>query len=164
MLGKTISDPGKVESKKKEVLGLGLLNINTLFVAEKKTNQVKAKVAADLGLLGGLKDLEITGYEIHMGQTANENNPLLEVKTTRSGRVDHFDGALNENGLVFGTYLHGLFDNTEFLHGLINNLRKLRGLTKSTIPPFNREEQYDRLANLIRRNIDIDRLYKIIFE
>ncbi|MBN1368335.1 MAG: cobyric acid synthase [Dehalococcoidales bacterium] len=162
MMGKIISDPSKVESSDNITPGLGLLDINTEFVPEKKTTQVKAKVAADSGLLAGLKGTKVTGYEIHMGQTAGKKNPVLRVIKTPQGIGSYFDGAVNKNGRVFGSYLHGLFHNAEFMQGLVNNLQKMCGISTATPELFSREEQYDRLADLVRQNLDMKKVYEIL--
>ena len=161
MLGKTIRDADNVESEQKTVPGLGLLDSETVFIKKKTTTQVNGKVISDTGLLAGLRGLEITGYEIHMGQTAKNKHPLLGLENNRS-RDGYFDGATSENGLVFGTYLHGLFHNEEFLRRLISNLHKMRGISAVRPTLFNREEQYDRLANLVRQNLDIKKVYQIL--
>jgi adenosylcobyric acid synthase len=163
MLGKRIIDPDKVESNQDSIAGLGLLNTTTTFHNDKTTTQVKARVAADKGLLKGLKDMEITGYEIHMGQTTSHNClPTLRVFKTPKGKVDYFDGAVGRNGLIFGTYIHGLFHNIEFTHQLLNRLRQLRGLPATSASAINKQEMYDKLADIIRHNLDMSQVYKII--
>ncbi|WP_228288841.1 hypothetical protein, partial [Klebsiella quasipneumoniae] len=38
------------------------------------------------------------------------------------------DGAVSDDGLAFGTYLHGLFDSDAFTRALVNGLRQRKGL------------------------------------
>ncbi len=162
MLGKSIRDPSKVESKQDSITGLGLLDSTTLFHDDKTTTQVKARVAADEGLLKGLNDVEVTGYEIHMGQTISQNyQPAFQIFETPQGKADYFDGAVGSNGLIFGTYIHGLFHNTEFTCQLLNQLRQLRKLPAASAISINRQEIYDKLANIIRQNLDMSQVYKI---
>ena len=162
MLGKNICDPDKVESKQDGIAGLGLLDSTTLFRDDKRTTQVKARVAADNGLLKGLNHIEITGYEIHMGQTIRRNHqPAFRILETPQGKADYFDGAVDKKGLIFGTYIHGLFHNTEFTHQLLNRLRQLRELPAVSAISINRQEIYDKLADVIRQNLDMSRVYKI---
>ncbi|MCJ7828873.1 MAG: cobyric acid synthase CobQ, partial [Dehalococcoidia bacterium] len=162
MLGKKILDPEKIESKQDSIAGLGLLNSTTIFNSDKTTTQIKARIAADDGLFKGLKDMHITGYEIHMGQTRNRNcQPALEIFETPQGKVNYFDGAVSKSGLIFGTYIHGLFNNAEFTHCLLNRLRQMRGLPATTASTINKQEMYDKLAEIIRRNLDMSRVYKI---
>ncbi len=162
MLGKRINDPHRVESKEGSIAGLGLLDNETTFNHVKTTTQIKARVVADSGLLGGLKGMEITGYEIHMGQTRNQNySPAFQVLKTPQGKTDYFDGTASSNRLIFGTYIHGLFHNINFTNAFLNRLRQLRGLPTATAISINKEAQYDKLAEIIRQNLDISQVYKI---
>jgi adenosylcobyric acid synthase len=164
MLGRSILDPDKVESNQDKTAGLGLLKITTIFNSDKTTTQVKARIAADDGLFKGLKDIDITGYEIHMGQTRNRNcRPVLQVLETPQGKVDYFDGAVSHNGFIFGTYIHGLFHNAEFTRRLLNRLRQLRGLPATSSSAINKQEMYDKLADIIRHNLDMSQVYEITF-
>ena len=74
------------------------------------------------------------------------------------------DGVISGN--VLGTYIHGIFDNTGFTLGLINNLRKGKGLEKTgdtgmSFKDF-KECQYDKLSDLLRNNLDMDKIYSIL--
>jgi len=162
MLGKSIHDPDKVESRHDSINGLGLLDTTTIFRNDKTTTQVKARVYADKGLLKGLKGVEVTGYEIHMGQTRSQRcQPTLQVFETPRGKVDYFDGIVGSNGLIFGTYIHGLFHNGEFTRRFLNRLRQLRRLPETTTVSINKQEIYDKLADIIRSNLDMSQVYKI---
>ncbi len=164
MLGKRIDDPDKVESKQGSINGLDLLDNTTIFNSEKTTMQVKALVIADEGLLKGLKNSEVTGYEIHMGQTISQNcQPAFQILETPQGKADYFDGAISSNGLIFGTYIHGLFHNTSFTHHFLNKLRQLRGLPTTSAISISRQEMYDKLAEIIRHNLDMSQIYNITF-
>ena len=162
MLGKKILDPEKIESKQDSITGLGLLNSTTIFNSDKTTTQIKARVAADKGLLEGLKGMEITGYEIHMGQTTSQNClPALNVFETPQGKANYFDGAVSKSGLIFGTYIHGLFHNAEFTHCLLNRLQQLRGLPATPASSINKQEMYDKLADVIRHSLDMSQVYEM---
>jgi adenosylcobyric acid synthase len=133
-----------------------------MFNSYKTTTQVKARVAADDGLFKGLKDIDIIGYEIHMGQTGNYScPPALHVLETPQGKTDYFDGAISQSGLIFGTYIHGLFHNAEFTNRLLNRLRHFRGLSSTASSPTNKQEMYDKLADVIRHSLDMSRVYDI---
>jgi len=163
MLGRVIHDPDKVESRKVSVAGLGLLDTETTFQNEKNTTQVKARVTADNGLLNGLKGLEVSGYEIHMGHTTSHNGTApFQIVETPQGKTEYPDGAVNSNGLVFGTYIHGLFHNAEFTQALLNRIRELRGLHPINASPLDRQQQYDKLAEIVRLNLDMLRIYEIV--
>jgi adenosylcobyric acid synthase len=162
MLGKKISDPLQVEFKEGSIDGLGLLDNETTFNQVKTTTQVTARVIADSGLLSGLKGIEVTGYEIHLGQTRNGDSlPAFQVLETPEGKADYFDGMVSSDYLVFGTYLHGLFHNINFTHAFLNRLRQLRGLPTSATISIPKSEQYDKLAEIVRQNLDTSQVYQI---
>jgi len=162
MLGNSIDDHDKVESNDGSITGLGLLDSETIFDHDKTTTQIKARVVADDGLLEGLKGIDIAGYEIHMGQTRSQVcQPVLRVLETPQGKANYFDGAIGSRGLIFGTYIHGLFHNLDFTHAFLNRLRQLRGLSTAPATQVNKQEQYDKLANMIRQNLDMSQVYEI---
>ncbi len=162
MLGKAIHDPDGVESPEKQIGGLGLLDGETTFVSSKRTTQVKARVVCDKGLFAGLQGVEISGYEIHMGQTESRNKPAFQVLETPSGKSDYPDGAVSEDGLIFGSYVHGLFGNSEFTLALLECLRRLRGLQGSLFTPRSKDTEYDELAKIVRHSLNMDLIYKIM--
>ncbi len=162
MLGKTINDPDKVESRESSVAGLGLLGIETTFGQVKTTTQIRARVVANRGLFEGLKGMEITGYEIHMGQTGSQNHePAFQVVETPQGEANYFDGAASDDCLIFGSYIHGLFHNVNFTNALLNRLRQFRGLPVATAVLINKDKQYDELARIVRQNLNMRQVYKI---
>ncbi len=162
MLGKQIRDPQRVESSVEEASGLGLLDVVTDFVAEKSTTQVRARVQTDRGLLAGMKGQEMVGYEIHMGQTRCDEG-AFRVFETPQGPADYSDGTLDAEGNILGTYMHGLFHNSGFRQGLLSHLRRRSGLADRPAGlAADKEQQYDRLADLVRRSLDIPAVYRIV--
>jgi adenosylcobyric acid synthase len=163
MLGETIVD--EVESGLGTLPGLGLLNTATRFAHNKTTTLVGATVQTGLpGMLADCGNLELKGYEIHMGETTllEPCRPLLWL--VKEG-VRMADGAISEDGLVFGTYLHGLFDSDAFTRTLINALRIRKGLPELDIAvdyAQYKSQQFDLLADGMRKHIDIDRIYQIM--
>jgi adenosylcobyric acid synthase len=165
MLGKKILDPQRVESEKTEVDGLGLLNVVTEFAAEKSTSQVRARVIANIGLLAGTKGQELNGYEIHMGQTrSEEKTSAFQIIETPQGKVDYTDGVLNAQGTILGTYMHGLFHNDDFRQTFLNNLRRHWGAAESKGGTMAKEQQYDKLAELVRQSLNMTEIYRIMEE
>ena len=162
MLGREINDPARVESEKDSTPGLGLLEVVTVFQPQKTTRQVRAQVLSNEGLLESLQGEEVIGYEIHMGQTlGNDTRPLLSI-TGQEGQTDYVDGAMARDGFIFGSYLHGLFDNANFRHAFLSKLRQRKGLSpipKQTIA--SREQQYDKLADVVRHSLSLKLIYKI---
>jgi adenosylcobyric acid synthase len=170
MLGQTISDPHGTESSVESVNGLGLLATTTTFEPQKTTTQIKGEILKFDGCLEALSGCKVFGYEIHMGQTTRLEGAAPFVKITESlGKpCEHLDGAMNEMQTVFGTYIHGLFDDTTFVRQFINTLRQKKGLEKIVPGALQKDfaafkdEQYSKLADLLETSIDWVRLKKLI--
>ena len=162
MLGRTLRDPEHVESDETEAAGLGLLPVETVFVASKHTSQVRARVVAPTGPLGEAYGEAISGYEIHNGLTTGELPGAFQV-TERSGRpADHPDGAVNATGNVLGTYIHGLFDEPGFRGAFLTALARRKGLTGLPLSEHRSlEASYDRWASHVRAALDMGRIYQI---
>ena len=142
MLGKTVADPDGFDGPAGETPGLGLLNVETLMTAEKALRRVKA-VHADTG-----EALE--AYEIHTGRTEGED--LSRPFATVEGRSE---GAVSADGLVSGTYLHGLFSSDAFRTAFLARL----GIAASG--EHHRaavQNALDALAGHIETHLDIDGL------
>jgi adenosylcobyric acid synthase len=169
MLGREIEDPHKTESNLLSIDGIGLLNTKTIFQQKKVTTQVEGVITDGIGMLQDLKNVKLEGYEIHMGTTDYGNGcfPYLTINKVLDQEESSVGGIRNEAGTVFGTYIHGIFDNMEFTVGFINNLRKRKGLEelrdgeKLGFKEF-KDSQYDKLADMMRANLDMDMIYKII--
>ena len=163
ILGRKILDPQRVESDETEVEGLGLLNVVTEFATEKSTSQVRAQVTADTGLLAGAKGQEISGYEIHMGQTkCDEITNAFNIIETPQGKANYSDGVLNAQGTILGTYMHGLFYNDDLRQTFLNNLRRHWGAEEKEGSKNAKEQQYDKLAELVRQNLNMTGIYRIM--
>ena len=172
MLGQKIMDPEKIESDLKEISGLGLLDIETVMKSDKTTTQYKNTVKNVSGILTGTEGMEIKGYEIHQGYSypVNEKNEennnsenILKNDTACLFGEEKLKGAVKDN--IAGTYIHGIFDNSEFTSHFLNEVRKLKGLDRidenfSYSDYKNRE--YDKLAEVLRENLDIKKIYEIM--
>jgi len=103
----------------------------------------------------------VRGYEIHMGRTtpAPGSAPLVNVAVVGRGEDPHADGAVSADGLVCGTYLHGLFDATEFRDAFLGRLRAAAGLPKRA-PGSNDAglSDIERLADHVEAHLDMARL------
>ena len=163
MLGKSIDDPKHTESDEDSVPGLGLLDVVTTFESKKTTWQARAKGVAQQGVFAGLDGEEVTGYEIHMGQTLGGGvTPAFRILQRGNQQTDHFDGAVDESGTVVGTYLHGLFENVSVRRAFLSNLRERKGLHLLPQPvAFGKDEQYDRLAEHVRRSLNMELVRQI---
>jgi len=198
MLGRTIRDPRGVESHHKQSEGLGLLAVETVLETNKITAQVEATLSnawrvegpvrgsaargPGRGGIGGPFSLypdgsphmkappHIKGYEIHMGRTrrlGTARSAFTILK--RNGRQFHqADGAISPDGRVWGTYLHGLFDNDLFRRGFLDRVRIGKGWSDSgdmgnTIQyDQEREWAFDRLAQVVRKHLDLKRIYELL--
>jgi adenosylcobyric acid synthase len=94
---------------------------------------------------------EVTGYEIHMGKT--------EPGSDREAL--HGDGRVSGDGLVFGTYLHGLFQNPSAANALLSFLYEKKGLPYEPIPPCS-EDPYEVLADLFEKHVDMDAVQRML--
>ncbi|MDO8473262.1 MAG: cobyric acid synthase CobQ, partial [Dehalococcoidia bacterium] len=143
--------------------GLGLLDVETVFEPEKRTVQGRARVNADSGLMRGLRGRELEGYEIHMGRTQIvKGSPALIVYHTPEGDKPYYDGCISESGSVLGTYLHGLFNNEDFTAGLLAGLSGTGREFESRDTVSWRQAEYDRLASIVRENLDMRAVYGIV--
>jgi len=145
MLGKQISDPEGVEGAAKSVAGLGLLNVETKLSEQK---QLRLEDAIHVGT-----NTPLAGYHMHMGETegADSATPFANV----SGQNE---GAISPNGLVMGTYLHGLFASDPFRRAF---LAALGNKSAATLEYDKQVDQIlDGFADHMERNVDLDQIEK----
>jgi len=162
MLGAYINDPGQVESPVPSRQGLGLLPITTTFLSTKETHQIKGNVTANRGLLTEARDVNFEGYEIHMGRTETDGGGDVFQIRERSGQsCDTLDGYMDDSGRVLGTYVHGLFHNQKIRQAVLRHIADSKGQHLSFIDDDQREDEYDRLAGLIRHNLNMNLIYAI---
>jgi adenosylcobyric acid synthase len=160
MLGQTLSDPDGVEAEAGACFpGLGLLPVQTTFAGDKRTRQVQAVLQADRGPFAGLGQTPLQGYEIHMGRSTGTDGSLKPLCRIGSAGSGHFDGAISADGQVWGTYLHGLFDNDALRHAWLRSLGWSAGQGHS----FDRQVAYNRLADHVRAHLDMAALERIIW-
>lgn len=165
MLGKKILDESGLESgSPKTVEGLGLLDVETTFDNYEKTTERVSVVPVGKGvILDGCRGRELTGYEIHMGTTVlgPSAEPVFRVVRRSGTVVSSTDGAIDRNGLVFGTYLHGLFDEPPVRESVVAYLA-----SKNRVAVSARKESIDevwenglnQVVAAIKENIDIGRI------
>ncbi len=152
MLGTEITDKFGVESNLKRMKGLGLLNITTSFSKTKTLKQVKAR------FLDAKQYVE--GYEIHHGVTSRNNEiPVIKHNTSK------LEGAKSIDKNVWGTYLHGIFDNDDFRRWFIDRARVRKGikpLGQNNGAKYDIEPAIDRLSEIVAQNMDVDKILKIM--
>ena len=143
MLGKKIYDPKHLESNILETEGFNFFDYETTFDEIKKTEQVTKRLELAEGILKDFTNYEVKGYEIHQG-------------------ISTFDSPVICKNRVLATYIHGIFDNSKFTNDFLNIVRREKNTPEQKeIFSFNefKEREYDKLAKLLRENLDIKEIY-----
>ena len=156
MLGRSLRDPDGVEAGG-QMRGMGLLDAETVFLAKKTRTQVRGKVRNAAGIFSPLNDVEFTGYEIHMGRTTSSLPPFSGLSTGQA------DGLWSGN--VFGTYVHGIFEQGDFTRAFVNCMLRSMGLTEATGAvdwAQYKQQQYDALAQGVRQALDMPYVYRLL--
>jgi len=159
MLGQTVSDPHEVESGLGNIEGLGLLDVQTVMSAQKKTFQVHAEAA-----IAG-ESIAVKGYEIHMGETSGAAAPFSVIGRRNNTAVHIRDGAASKDGAIWGTYIHGIFDSDDFRIAFLDRLRRRKGKTSSLVcRPFaqSNEASIAAFAQTVRESLDMERIMEMI--
>ncbi len=175
MLGKKIYDPHCVESGYKEIEGIGLLNIETVFEKTKITSQVEAEISVigERGLGINKKNANpqslnpnpiLKGYEIHMGQSTGDIG-LFRINRLNGLNSSSciYDGSQNNN--CWGTYIHGIFENDSFRREIINGIRKKKNLSPLDLTVRYSEikdKAIDNFAYIVKENIDMGFIKRIV--
>ena len=166
MLGLLVKDPMRVESSIGERKGLGLLPVVTTLSSEKVTSRVEARTTVRDWLVK--EDEMLTGYEIHMGETIIKKGgcPLLRIVSRNGKQEDAPDGCISRELSVWGTYLHGIFDNDNLRQNLIKELKRKKGIKDDYFSGLSfkrwKETQYDMLARHVREHVDMEKIYRIL--
>jgi adenosylcobyric acid synthase len=163
ILGSKIHDPEHAESDMESIEGLGLLDYETVFRPIKTTT-----LSEGVERIFGSK---VKGYEIHMGeaQVRNEESAFIDLNIRNGKAYQGIDGIVNKKKSVFGTYMHGIFDSKEFTASFINHIRQRKGLEVKkyeNVPDYweCKEQQYDKLAEVVRNSLDMKKVYEILEE
>jgi adenosylcobyric acid synthase len=165
MLGERILDPKGIESASPEKAGLCLLPVTTIFSPHKETHRVSGFVQAQKGLLKDIQGVSFQGYEIHMGGTRNPPGSAAFCIKTRSDQPcagHEVDGCISPDGRVLGTYIHGLFQNQELCQGILKSIAEAKGRSMDIhVQSTDRENEFKKLAALVRSSLDIDLVYRL---
>lgn len=149
MLGRSIEDPKGVEGEQQSIPGLGLLPIATVLTQEKTTRQVDFKFMDSQELC--------QGYEIHMGQST----PIEAVEPLNHFADGSPEGVISPTGCM-GSYIHGLLDNEAVLKYILQPFEAGEAQTEDFDYQAYRQQQYDYLAQELRRHLDIPLIYNIM--
>jgi adenosylcobyric acid synthase len=149
LLGRSVADPDGVEGAAGQAEGLGLLDVETTIVGDKRLTEISGHDIAS--------GAAVRGYEMHIGDTTGDgtNRPML----TLGGRPD---GAVSDDGLVAGCYLHGLFASDEFRRAYLERLGRQERATLRYEAQV--EQTLDQLAEHLEQHLDADRLLAIARE
>ena len=162
MLGTSIEDPYGVESggESRSIGGLNLLSIRTSLCEQKTVRRVT-------GTTCGPGAARFSGYEIHMGETEYAGAQAF-ADIRREGEGESLaDGAISDSGLVWGTYVHGLFDDDAFRHAFIDDARARCGLqpAERKIPiAAQREGRMNRWADHLRQSLNLDLIRDLLWK
>jgi adenosylcobyric acid synthase len=171
MLGREISDPFGVESGGKRV-AFGLLKVTTELTARKTTTQVEAQLVDGNA---GTNEI-VRGYEIHIGRTDRGHAaPRFRIlrrlgdETAESHKDSNgdADGAMTDDGRIWGTYIHGVFDQPGFRRHWLNQLRQRKGLGPFPLAASentNRKlaDAIDRWADHLERHLDLAPIFDAV--
>lgn len=146
MLGRSLSDPNGVEHGG-TMSGIGLLPHSTVFENEKVRTNAVGVLSNVEGIFSELSGKTYQGYEIHMGVSGVSGNIINE-------------------GNVYGTYIHGIFDKEEIALTVVKALLSAKGLDFSDVKAFDvdayKQSQYDILADGLRQALDMNLIYSLI--
>ncbi len=160
MLGKKIYDPQHHESDIAECDGIGAFDANTTLYGEKRTVLVKGKLGDSFA------GVEVEGYEIHMGITQCNGTYLSFASVCEWNSTDFvLEGNVSSDGMMIGTYLHGILHNDAFRILWLNRIRvynDLPTMEQSISVDKIRSDAYNRLADIARENLDITKVYRIL--
>ena len=152
MLGQEIFDPEGVEEGG-QMRGMELLLVSTVLMPEKKRCQIEGRIERLSGLFHVLSDCTFKGYEIHMGRTGTEERIVVTSDK-------------NEN--IYGSYVHGLFDEGMIANAMVQALAEKKGIEMENgefedYRTF-KDKQYDKLADTLRMYLNMEEIYGMLGE
>jgi adenosylcobyric acid synthase len=174
ILGQEILDPEGIETAG-SAQGLGLLAMRTSLQQDKITVNARGALCEPELFGQSIESRFLQGYEIHVGETeylpqARPFATLLRASQSAGGAAaddtlpnpNLVDGCISEDSRTFGTYLHGIFDHDAFRHGFVRAACGYYRLTPGQNLAFlqeSKERDLDRLAETVRRTIDLEAIF-----
>ncbi|MEX5563165.1 cobyric acid synthase [Pseudophaeobacter sp. 1A16562] len=144
MLGQTIDDPEGVDGRPGKVVGLGLLEVHTTMVGDKRVTLSEATTRDG--------NLPVSGYEIHMGRTSGPDTDRAWLSVENRA-----EGAVSPDGRVRGSYLHGLFSSDAFRAAFLADL----GHESRTSYEDDVDAALDDLAAHLEHYMDLNQLLEL---
>ncbi len=126
MLGTKIIDIKGSEYGRPQSDGIGLLNMVTRLMPSIVNEKIEfIPTPNDILAFPGCEGQRFTGSEKHTGRTKYLDNiqPLFTIVKRGEREVEINEGAISREGRVFGTYIHGIFNNEKFRKGFLENIR-----------------------------------------
>jgi cobyric acid synthase CobQ/L-threonine-O-3-phosphate decarboxylase len=158
MLGSSITDPHGLEGEAGSMIrGLALLNLSTELAA--------AKTLVRREGIHRLSGQPVHGYEIHHGLSSSPGQAAAKIEQKLLAFTDGAGcGCASPEGHIWGSYLHGIFDSDPFRRWFINRLRQAKGLQPFSGEPvkYDLEPALDRLAAVMRQELDMDAVYSLL--
>jgi adenosylcobyric acid synthase len=145
LLGRRIADPDGIEGEPGETPGLGLLDVETILGGEKTLTAVEGRSI--------VSDAPFKGYEMHVGRTSGPDC-ARPMHWLAGGRAE---GARSADGLVAGTYVHGLFADDRQRRAWLEAL----GAGSDLAYENQVERTLNNLAAYLESCLDLDRLLSL---
>lgn len=146
MMGLSVEDPHGLDGGSAHAPGIGIFPLRTVIEADKITQQCQFRFRGS--------DAVCHGYEIHMGRTMAEHGAPSPVAVTDDGQDDGY--WLSDK--LWGTYMHGILDNPAVVDSLLAPFAHRRTGLSFDFNAF-KQEQYDKLAAVVRQHVDMDLIY-----
>ncbi len=164
MLGKELFDPDKVESNQGVLEGLNLLALITEFQSEKIIRRVSWRLSGQPPFFEDAEEV-VEGYEIHCGMT-RAVDPISNPAFFSTLPDDEEEGFVDPTGLIFGTALHGLFENDVFRRRFVNVLRRRKGLRPLPKPLHSfrefEDKEIERWATFVAVHLDLKTIQSML--
>jgi adenosylcobyric acid synthase len=153
MMGHAVHDPNGIEGAAGISPGLSILPVETELKAPKTTTRTQFS----------WRDIQGTGYEIHMGRTRRTGGTALFRIHEKNGEpMPGEDGCISQDGRIMGTYIHGLFDQPEVIRKWLDAVG-VNGVQVSGVHGLvARDRDYDLLAEHFERHVDMGKLAALV--
>lgn len=163
MLGEAIMDWETVEEGG-SMQGMQLLAVETRLEKNKVRRQVSGSINHLEGIFSILSGQRYSGYEIHMGQTTSVCKHAAADKKAGSEQAILSDSS----GNVYGTYIHGIFDEGNMAALIIQALAAKKGISmeQESLVDYRsfKEKQYDNVADTLRKYLNMEEIYGMLTE
>jgi len=150
MLGKCIHDPHGLEGNAGSAQGFAFFDMETTLQSDKLLRNTQGTLSVN--------EAAVTGYEIHAGVTAYHRHYQPAIHLT-----DHDDGAISADGLILGTYLHGVFESSSACSELLA-WAGLNDQAQAQAPDYHAtcDAAINRLADCVDEYLDTAQLYRLL--